>query len=189
MLIRYRIQFLAAMAVFLLASCSKTNKQGRYIPKQAAVVMHINGESLNSKLPWDEIKSNALFQKMYSDSTIPAFAKKVLDNPENSGIDIKNDMVIFAQKDSLGGIIAFSGTVKDAEKFRLFNLEMTGGGSEAKDGDNSYISKTPMCVGWNKERFVYIMDAPQMNPSMRYRHYMDTTYSAPQARDLGAACR
>ncbi len=191
MFIRYRIQLLAAVAaVFLLASCgSKTNKEGKYIPKQAAVVMHINGESLNSKLPWDEIKSNALFQKMYADSSIPAFAKKVLDNPDNSGIDIKTDLLVFAQKDSAGGIIAFTGTVKDAEKFRLFNLEMTQNGSESKDGDNSYISKAPMCVGWNKEKFVYIMDAPQLNPSMRYRHYMDTTYTAPQARDLGAACR
>ena len=191
MLIRYRIQFMAAvMAVFLLASCSsKTNKEGRYIPKQAAVVMHINGESLNTKLPWDEIKSNALFQKMYADSTIPAFAKKVLDNPENSGINIKTDMVVFGQKDSIGGFIVFSGTIKDAEKFRLFNLEMTGGGSEAKDGDNSYVSKAPMCVGWNKEKFVYIVDAPQLNPSIRSRHYMDTTFTAPQPRDMGAACR
>lgn len=191
MFIRYRIQFLAAVAaVFLLASCgSKTNKEGRYIPKQAAVVMHINGESLNSKLPWDEIKNNALFQKMYADSSVPAFAKKVLDNPDNSGINIKTDLLVFAQKDSAGGVIAFTGTVKDAEKFRLFNLEMTQNGSETKDGDNSYISKAPMCVGWNKEKFVYIMDAPQLNPSMHYRHYMDTTYRSPQPRDLGAACR
>jgi hypothetical protein len=190
MLLRYRIHFLAAiLAVFLLASCgSKTNKEGKFIPKKAALVMHINGASLNSKLPWDEIKANAAFQQMYADSSIPAFARKIMDNPENSGIDIKTDMMIFAQKDSLGGWVAFTGTVKDVEKFRLFNLEITGGGSETKEGDNSYISKAPVCIGWNKDRFVYIVDAPQLNPQLYYRRFLDTS-RAQQSRDIGATCR
>ncbi len=188
--LRYRIHFLAAIvAVTLLASCgSKTNKEGRYVPKEAAMVMHIDGASLNSKLPWDDIKTNAAFQQVYADSTIPAFARQILDNPENSGIDIKTDMIVYGQRDSLGGWVAFTGTVKDAAKFRTFNLEITENGSESKDGDNSYISKSPVCVGWNKDRFVYVIDMPYLNPQLYYRRYMDTSFSQ-QPRDIGATCR
>lgn len=193
MLSCYRIQFVCIIAaIVLLSSCgSKTNTQGKFIPKDAAFVMHVNGESLSSKLPWEEIKGNAMFQQMYADSSIPEFAKKVLDNPDNSGVNIKTDMVVYAQKDSAGGVIVFSGSIKDAEKFRLFNLDATKGGSESKDGDNSFISKAPVCVGWNKDKFVYVVDAPQMNPQHMMRHYADdTTFTAPvSTRDVLAACK
>ena len=189
---RFRISLLSAFAVvILLASCSKSNKQGRYIPKDAAIVLHINGESLSAKLPWDEIKGNAVFQQMYADSTMPAFAKKVLDNPENIGINTKSDLVFFGLKDSLGAYIAFAGNIKDAEKFRLFNIDLTEGGSETKDGDNSFISKAPMCVGWNKERFVYIVNTPDLNPELRMKRYSDEgdNASSTSPRDVGATCK
>jgi hypothetical protein len=191
MLSRYRIQFLFAIAaIFVFSSCSKTNTQGKLIPKDAAFVMHINGSSLNAKLPWEEIKNNALFQQMYADSSVPSFAKQVLDNPDNSGVDIKNDMIVYAQRDSLGGTVVFTGSIKDADKFRLFNLDMAKGGSETKDGDNSFISKSPVCVGWNKEKFIYVIDAPQMNNEVMMRRYTDdTTYTTSPTRDIMAACK
>jgi hypothetical protein len=188
----FRLSLLAAVSVLVLASCKKTNKEGKFIPKDAAVAVHINGASLSAKLPWEEVKQNALFQQMYTDTTITAFVKKVLENPDNSGIDTKTDMVFFAQRDSSGGIVAFTGTIKDAEKFKLFNLDVTKGGSESERDGINLISSYPMCVAWNKEKFVYITDAPQMNQQDYIRRFTDTAYNttpAPKARDLGLTCK
>ena len=51
-----RLSF-AVILLAMLASC-KSNKQGRYIPKDAAVVIVADGKSLSSKLSWDEVKQN-----------------------------------------------------------------------------------------------------------------------------------
>jgi hypothetical protein len=175
-----RVYLLVAISVVLFSACNKTNKQGMSIPKDAAVVLHIDGKLLSSKLPWEEIKQNPMFQQMYTDSTVPAFVKQALDNPDNSGIDIKTDMAFFAQKDSAGGIIAFTGAIKDAEKFKLFCLELTKGGSQTEKDGISFISKSPICVGWNKEKFVIINNAPQLD----MKAYMNN-----QSRDLLSACK
>lgn len=186
---RFRIPLLAAIAVLILASCSKKNKEGRYIPKDAAVAVHVNGASLSSKLPWEEVKQNVLFQEMYKDSSTATFIKQALENPDNSGIDTKNSLVFFAQKDSLGGLIAFTGTIKDAEKFKLFTLDITKGGVESEQDGVNYISKAPVCVGWNKEKFLYIVNTPELNMQAYVRRYTDTIGEAPRARDLGATCK
>jgi hypothetical protein len=185
---RFRIPLLVAVSVLILASCTKKNKEGKFIPKDAAIAVHVNGASLSSKLPWDEVKQNALFQEMYKDSGISTFIKQALDNPDNSGIDTKTDLVFFAQKDSLGGLVAFTGTIKDAEKFKLFTLDITKGGVESEQDGVKYISKAPICVGWNKEKFLYIVNTPELNMQSYTGKYNDTDI-VPQSRDLGAACK
>jgi hypothetical protein len=175
----FRLTLLAALSVLFFASCKKTNKEGKFIPKDAAIAVHVNGASLSAKLPWDEVKQNVLFKEIYADTGITAFAKQAIENPDNSGINTKLDMLFFAQTDSSGGIVAFTGTIKDAEKFKLFNLDVTKGGSESERDGVNYISKYPMCVAWNKEKFVYITDAPQFNQQG----------TDVKSRDLGAACK
>lgn len=185
----FRTPALLALAfVVMLSSCSKTNTQGKLVPKDAAFVLHINGQSLSAKLPWEEIKKNELFKKMYADSTVPAFIKTALDNPDNSGIDIKNDLVFFAERDSTGAYMALEGTVKDAEKFRTFNLDASKGGSESEKDGIKMISHAPGSVGWNKDKFVYVFDAPEMNQHNSYSFADDTTGVKPKPRDLSATC-
>jgi len=175
---RFRIPLLAALSILILASCTKTNKQGRFVPNNAAVVLHIDGASLSSKLPWEEVKQNELFKQLYADTAVPAFVKKTLDNPENSGIDVKGDLLFFMQKDTLGSYTVLTGNVKDAEKFRLFNLDASEGGSESEKDGIKFISRNPVCVGWNKERFVYLMNDG----------YSQLTASS-KSRDLLSACK
>ena len=184
---RFRIPVLTAVCILFLASCTKTNKQGRFIPKDAAVAVHVDGAALSAKLPWEEVKQNALFKEMYADTTIPVFVKKALDNSDNSGIDTKNDLLFFAQKDSVGGIVAFTGTIKDAEKFKLFMLDFTEGGSPSENEGVSFISRSPMCVGWNKERFLLIVNAPKLGAA-NFMGRQGTNDYSPKARDLLATC-
>lgn len=187
----FRLNIFAAFVVLaLLVSCGKTNKQGKLIPKDAVMVLHLNGKSLNEKLPWDELKTNVLFAQLIADSSVPATFKRALENPDNSGIDIKTDILVFMLKDSAGAYVAVEGTVKDAAKFKSFNLDLSEGGSESETNGVSYIAKAPMCVGWNKEKFVYILNAPQLGNNISFGNtgsggMTDITSS----RDLGATCR
>ena len=176
----------------VLVSCGKTNTQGRLIPLQAGIVIQLNGESLSSKLPWEEIKQNPLFQQAYSDSSLPASVRSFLDNPENAGVDIKTDFMFFSIKDSLGGYIAFEGIVKDEAKFKSFNQQATENGTESEQNGIQFISKSPVCIGWSKEKFVYLVDIPQMAQmdELSRRMMRDSIeIDQPSPRDISATCK
>ncbi len=178
----------SVVAVVLFSSCSKKdNKQGRYIPATAGFVFHINGESLNSKLPWDEIKQNEMMKKAGTDTTIPAFAKALLDNPDNSGVNIKTDMEIFVIKDSAGGYMGIEGVVKDEAKLK----ELLKQGKEndlketSKDG-YTYMTDKKVSVGFNKERFTVAFNLPQlasMNRNTISPMSTDTTFGTTGGMD------
>ena len=113
------LTFAAIVAVILFASCSKKmNKEGRYIPSIAGIVVHVNGELLNAKLPWEEIVKNEAFKKMIADTGVSSFTKSLLQNPENSGVNTKADLILFIVKDTSGGYTAVEGFVKDENKFK-----------------------------------------------------------------------
>ena len=173
---RFKLSLLLAVtAILFFSSCSKTNKEGRYIPSNAAFVLHINGQSLNAKLPWEEIKQSELFKEAYADSTTPAILKSVLDNPENTGIDVKSDLLVFAIKDSTGGYVAVEGTVKDAAKFKQFNnnVNKTPATETEKDGIH-FLAADKMTASWKAEKFVLVMDAPGLNNMNKGMNYFDT---------------
>lgn len=172
-------------AIIILASCSKTNTQGKFIPKDAPLVIHINGASLSEKLPWDEIKQSQFFKETYSDSTVPGFIKKVLDNPENSGIDVKGDLLLFGIQDSAGSYFCLQGNIKDATKFDAFNNEVITAGAKSEDGEIKYIIKDRIAAGWNKEKFIYIIDMPNIG---RYDTYSNID-TKNKSRDVNATCK
>ena len=181
----------AFIAVILFSSCAKNNKQGRYIPSQAAVVLHIDGASLNSKLPWEEIKQNDLFKKMSADTNMSAFERSMMDNPENSGIDIKNDLEIFMIKDSSGGYAGFEGTVKDEAKVKAFLGNMHKDAKETTKDGYTYLTDRKACIAYNKERFFVTFDLPMMNYMNNRMGAMSTDTSfgmieEKHDRDLGA---
>ena len=175
----------AAAIIFTIASCSKTNKQGRYVPQEAAVVLHIDGKTMSEKLPWDEVKKNPAFEMIKADSSIPLFIQKAFDNPDNAGIDVNNDIIIFLTKDERGAYFCVQGHIKDAEKFKLFNIDVTKNGFETKKGDVTYITAQPVVAGFNKNMFAYVVDAP-------YTLTGDDKYSRRNkprlSRDLPGTC-
>lgn len=149
------------LGTVVLASCSSSNKEGRYIPKSAALVVHVDGKDLSAKLPWDSVKSNPFVKDVLADSTVPSVLRSLLDNPENSGIDTKNDLLFFAVKDSVGAYAAFQGTVKDEAKFEAFhkNFQATAA-IEKKDGFST-INLKDVVGAWKDGKFIYVVDAPQ----------------------------
>ena len=179
-------------AIALLASCTKTNTQGKLIPKEAAIVVKVDGKSLSAKLPWEEIKQNPLFKEIYADSSLPATLKSLLNDPESAGIDTKADLMFFAIKDSLGGYVGFEGTVKDEKTFKTFNQTISENGTESENDGVQFISKSPACVGFTKEKFVYVFDAPQISQmdDLSKRMIRDSIDIGPLAkRDIGSTCK
>ena len=178
---KYLLLF-SAVALLFFSSCSKSNKEGRYIPSTAAFVVHLNGQSLNTKLPWEEIKKSELFKEAYSDSNATSLAKSVLDNPENTGIDVKKDILIFMVKDSAGGYIAVEGSLKDEAVFKQFNKEASKNTSVESEKGGIRFSNTPdMTAAWNKEKFVLVMDADMNKNSMR-RYYDSSVADVPEIK-------
>jgi hypothetical protein len=157
------VLLLSIAATFFLSSCSKKkNTIGRYVPANAAIVVHVNAESVTAKLPWEEIKQNDLFKAIYADTSLSSYTKAALDNPESTGIDIKKDLVYFMVKDSSGGYAAAIGTVKDAAKFKAYNAAALKNATSSEKDGVQYMVSDRTTVSWDKDKFIVLSDAPEM---------------------------
>lgn len=147
--------------LLVLGSCSK--KTNVPVPADAAIVIHINGKSLHSKLSWDEFKQGDLY-KAAAETFVDSLARKILDNPENTGIDIQSDAFFFARVHGRGGYSAFTGNVKDEKAFADFLTKASEGKEITKQGALSVLKLAPEAIlTWNSTRFVFIGDTPDLN--------------------------
>lgn len=151
---------LAVIFLGILASCH-TNTQGKFIPKDAVVVIVADSKSLASKLPWNEIKKNAQLQKTLTDSRTSPYIKNLLNNPDSSGVDLQSDLIMFLEKDSAGAYFAFEGNIKDPNLFKRFGKKLLSGAEESSQAGVNYLNSYPNCMGWNDEKFICICDMPE----------------------------
>lgn len=147
-----------------ITACSK-KKSGIPVPKDAAVVFHIDGASLNSKLSWDEVKKSDWFKnaiEMVEEED--EMAKKLLNDPEESGIDIKSSAYIFMTPRGRGGYAGIVVSLKDEKKFETL-IQKAGGGSEVKktDGMSVILNDDDNVITWKGNKMVFIADNPEIN--------------------------
>jgi Domain of unknown function (DUF4836) len=173
----------AIAVILLLTACGKTNKQGRMVPKNAIFVIHVDGNALSGKLTWDAVKQYDVVKQAIADAKVPACVTDAMNNPEKSGIDLQKDLVFFTVTDEMGAYMAMQGSVKNAEKFGMFNLDVTEGGFESEKKGVKYITASPMIVGYTNEKFVYIIDAPEANPGA----YLNSERRKKASRDIQQA--
>lgn len=166
----FRLTVLLAALLIILNSCSKTNNEGKMIPGNALMVMHVNTKSLKSKLSWDEIKQTSWYKELYNDTALKAWTKKLMDDPSGTGIDLDEALVVFMQKAAgTNGQIVFEGDVKDAKAFEAFNKNFNVTASAIKDGDISILTlKEETIVGWNNEKFAYVINMPDLPSKINY---------------------
>jgi hypothetical protein len=191
MQVRFQFLIIAAVA-FLFCSCKKSNQQGRFIPSNAVVVLQINPKSLSSKLSWTEIKDNPLLKDLYEDTSLPSSIKKILEDPNNSGIDMKEDLLVFMVKDSIGSYVGFEGDINDHTAFQTFNAGVTENTPPIEKDGISYMSHSALCVGYNKEKFIYVFDAPQLHQMDQLSKRMQDDsidVSNHHSRDIAATCK
>ena len=152
----------------LMVSCKQTNKTGAMIPADAAMVFHLNAKSLSSKLSWDEVKQTNWFQEMYKDAP-DSLAKKLMNDPATSGMDVAGDFVFFLKKQGNHGYMVFQGFVKDNAAFEAFNKKVSEGAAVKKVGSfNNILLPGGAVATWKDDRFVYVVDAPYMSMNSRF---------------------
>ena len=162
---RKSLLVILATAVVLIVSCGRADKSAIAVPKDAAVVVHINSSSLSSKLTWKEIQQTNWFKEAYTEAD-DSLAKKLLDNPGNSGVDTEGDLVFFVKRQGKSGYAAFEGSLKDAAAFEAFNKKMKPNATASKNGDVNILKLGNDGVAtWKDGRFIYVFDAPFMNMS------------------------
>jgi len=169
MKLRFSTPLIAAFAaLLLLASCSKSNKQGKMIPKEAGFVVHFNGKSLFEKLNIAEIKQTDWYKQMMEevnmDSTAPVFVKRLHENMASSGVDSVSDMVFFGLKGSDDRMkLVFEGGLRDAKAFESYLKNIYPEGSIVKDGDiQSMAIMSHAVLTWNKDKFAMGILTPEM---------------------------
>lgn len=155
---------LCAIALLLITSCSSGDKSAIAIPKDAGLVLYINTTSLSSKLSWKEIQETNWFKEAY-DEADDSLAKKLLTDPNNSGVNTDADLVMFVKRQGKNGYAVFSGGLKDAAAFEAFNKKMKPQATSSKDGDLSVLSlQEGIIATWKDNRFIYVFNAPMDSP-------------------------
>ena len=161
MLLRFQFRILSALAIILvLASCSKTNKQGRMVPKEAGFVMHVSGKSLSGKMSMAELKKADWYIRMKdsldADSTAPMVLKKMAAYDKNTGIDSLSDYIIFSDNSSTSGThMVVEVGLKDAAAFEVFIKSVYPQGNITKDGELRELAvENKGVLAWNNEKVV-----------------------------------
>jgi hypothetical protein len=150
---------LLAIALMLITSCSSGDKSAFAIPKDAGLVVHINTPSLTSKLSWKEIQQTRWFKEAYEESE-DSLAKKILDNPDNTGVNTEMDLVFFVKRQGRNAYSVFQGGLKDAAAFESMNKKMKPDATTSKDGDLSILKLNKKSIAtWKNGRFIYVVDA------------------------------
>jgi hypothetical protein len=180
--------------MILIASCGKKNEVGKMIPSDAMFVAQVNFKTLENKLSWDEIKQTGWYKKTYEDPSIPEWRKKILENPSGSGIDFDNPITFFVAKNSGNNYFVAEGKIKDQKDFEQFNKNFEPNQSIRKAGDvNLIILKDKNIVGWNGDRFAYVMN-PQTTSSEMYNWndsatMQPNTTPADRSAELSEVCQ
>lgn len=179
-----KIFFSLCTLIFLLSSCSKKNEIGKMIPSDALFVAQVNIKSLSSKVSWNEIKQTSIYKKMHADSAGGEWKSKILDNPSSTGIDFDDGLVFFAVKHPGEQYAAAEGKIKNEKDFESFNKNFDPSQTVRKEGDIKILTlKDKNVVGWNDDRFVYVM-----NPQFRGGMAMESGASDNVNTDLSAVC-
>ncbi|HUP13868.1 MAG TPA: DUF4836 family protein, partial [Niastella sp.] len=133
-------------------------------------------KSLTSKVSWQEIQQTEWFKDFYANET-DSFARKTLDNPANTGVDLQGDLAFFMKQRGQGGYLVVEGGLKDASAFEKFATEVNKGGKVVKNGDVSVLNTgLKSLVSWTGNRFVYIADMPMPTAAARMSSGSDENY-------------
>ena len=153
-----------SLFIFILSSCGKKTADV-LIPEDASVVVHLNMESLTSKLSWEEIKSSDWFKMASEEGHHSDIQKKLLANPDSSGVDLKKDLYMFVQMRGTNTYVVLQGKLKDAKAFEAMVAKMDDKPQEIKkQGNFSYAGDDNGCVTWTSDRFIVVGNGGSMQP-------------------------
>ncbi len=153
-----------SLVILFVSSCGKQNEAGKRIPANAGFVAQIDLQTMSKKLSWKDIQQTAIYKKILSDSSIPEWSRKLLENPASSGIDFDNGLVFFTASHNGKKYVAAEGKINNENDFVQFNNNFSAGQPATKDGEVNLLKlKENNVVGWNKNYFIYVMNPENGN--------------------------
>lgn len=155
----YKILFLFVLLASLFSCKNRGGDAARFIPKDAALVIHLNGKSLFEKLPWEDILQNEATKHILADSSVPEVFKKVINNPQESGVDTKSDIYSYLLNDSKGSMCIILGPLKDASKFTAY-LSSFKENKVATSGNLQTMVNNFAATVWDNSRFLMLLEIP-----------------------------
>jgi len=175
----YLVALTAICTMAFFVSCKHKDKS-ILVPKDAAIVIQLDGASLASKLPWEDIKASNWYKDAQGEAS-DSLAKKLLDDPRAAGIEIQASFTFFVKKQGQGTYMALEGTVKDAAAFEAFNKKIGKDAAVTKDGNISQqLLDKSVCLSWNSQYFNYVFSLPGFSmPSPMSRGNYSEPYTFP----------
>ena len=175
-----------AACTLLLATCGKKGGiAGLQVPKDAAFVLHINSASISSKISWKDISETSWFKEAGAKEK-DSLAQKLMADPASSGIDTKQDFVLFMKKHGNGSYMVAEGSLSSEAAYQQMLANMTKKEPKEikKSGDFSYmVSNDKTVVLWNKSKFALVTNGdmpampkvPGVGGLMRNHEYSEST--------------
>jgi hypothetical protein len=159
-----------ALLAIIISSCGG-KKASLLIPENAGMVLHIDAASLSSKLSWEEIKNSDWFKMANEKSKADEFERKLMENPENSGVDMKSDLYLFMAPSGNNSYGVVQGKIKDLKAFEELVKKMSEGKEIKKDGDMSYAGESDGIVTWTSDKFMLVGEGSNMNSASGFGEY------------------
>jgi Domain of unknown function (DUF4836) len=187
-----QLSWLPLVLVVMLTSCSKTPKQVKYIPKDAAYIVAVDTKSLKDKLKSGNIDIDSLIKK-YGGDNMDSTAKKMWADFKNAGIDWDDQAFFFmSMKNSVAGgqtfVVNFMASLSDGKKFEDF-LKTQPQTKEIKKGTGfSYTAAgSDGVLSWNDK--VVIVTMYENNQSGTYDTVTHTWNYPPASAKQASALK
>lgn len=183
----------ALTIVILLASCgSKTNTEGKMIPKTAGFVMTFNLKTIMAKANMHAVFAEDWHKQLMGnakpDSSVPEVIRNFNGDLSVLGIDSNANINVFVEMGNAGERkMVLEGGISDAKKFEALIRQSSKHPDVRKEGDIQYASMDRNTIlTWNNEHFV----AAVKNEGYSYRDYTlgDKTEDPDNASELKAYC-
>jgi hypothetical protein len=151
------------IASFLFISCKNSKSKALPVPKDASMVVYLDGASITSKADWKDLLQADWFRRQKR-MTTDSFDKQLIEDPERSGVDLKSDFIYFTHKRDFITYSVFEGNLKSVADFEKLLKEKNperkiedGGAFNFIHADNSSL------VSWTSSKFIYISGQQLMN--------------------------
>lgn len=145
---------------FVFSSCKSKLNTAKMVPADAIFVSYFNTKSMLDKVPYSELKETQIFKDAFADTTLPEWGKKLLEDPQQAGIDLDKGLMMFINKgNEKSANIVVEGAVKNAGDFEKFNKNLDATAQVSKEKYiNILVLKNKSVVGWNDKDFIYVIN-------------------------------
>ncbi len=150
----------ALSALLFFSSCSRLPEQTKYIPKEAVMVMGINGKSLAQKGAWSELTGDSVLQHLKASASPQQ--QEYLNHPAETGVNTLSAFYVFFKPDPRfgSGYVGIIAALNNADKFTAFMQKSMDTIPVKKEGDiRSMLIGKKGLLAWNKRAAVFLIPA------------------------------